>query len=146
MEKYSRTGQVTDENMTHTHCMLDTYDYKYTHSEYVIVIAFQLDFTNASRHYVTRTKFVLIFLLYPLPAAKNRTGLTSKTTVHAIVHAVIYWPVIVDATVQLRASPYSVCGKQSNSWTSSSPSGSHFPYPYVSFNHLYSFIHRTPML
>ena len=24
VEKYSRTGQVTDENMTYAHCMLDT--------------------------------------------------------------------------------------------------------------------------
>jgi hypothetical protein len=35
-------GQVTDENMAHWHCLLDTSGYKYTHSGYVIPIAFQL--------------------------------------------------------------------------------------------------------
>ena len=117
-----------------------------THSEYAIVIAFQLGCTNLCRQYITRTLSVLISLLNPLPAGKNRTGLTPKTTVHAIVHAVICWPVIVNATVHPRSSPYRVCGKQSNSWTSSSPSASVFPGRYASINHLYSFIHRTPKL
>ena len=34
LEKYCRAGQVTDDNMEHEHCMLDTEGYK-PHSEYV---------------------------------------------------------------------------------------------------------------
>ena len=30
MEKYCRSGQATDDNMTHAHCMLDTKGYKHT--------------------------------------------------------------------------------------------------------------------
>jgi len=29
-KKYCRAGQATNDNMTHAHCMLDTYGYKYT--------------------------------------------------------------------------------------------------------------------
>jgi len=32
VEKYGRAGQATADNMTHSHCMLDTKDYKYTHT------------------------------------------------------------------------------------------------------------------
>jgi len=39
-QKYCRAGQATDENMVHAHCMLITYGY--THSDYVILIAFPL--------------------------------------------------------------------------------------------------------
>jgi hypothetical protein len=42
MEQYCRAGQVTDENKVHVHCMLDIKGYKYTHSEYVVLIAFPL--------------------------------------------------------------------------------------------------------
>ena len=42
MEKYGRARQVTDDNMTQVHCMLDTKGYKHTLSEYVIFIAFPL--------------------------------------------------------------------------------------------------------
>ena len=40
MEKCCRVGQATDDNMAHAHCMLD--NLVYTHSEYVIFIAFPL--------------------------------------------------------------------------------------------------------
>ena len=30
VEIYCRAGQVTDDNMAHAHCMLDTQDYKHT--------------------------------------------------------------------------------------------------------------------
>ena len=42
VEKYCRAGQAIDYIMAHAHCMLDTYDYKYRHSQYVILIAFPL--------------------------------------------------------------------------------------------------------
>jgi hypothetical protein len=42
VEKYRRSEQATDDNMAYAHCMLDTYGYKHTLSEYVIVIAFLL--------------------------------------------------------------------------------------------------------
>jgi hypothetical protein len=42
VEKFCRTGQATDDNMAHAHCMPGTYDYKYTHSGCVIFIAFLL--------------------------------------------------------------------------------------------------------
>jgi len=29
-KKHCRTGQATDDNMAHEHCMLDTYGYKHT--------------------------------------------------------------------------------------------------------------------
>ena len=32
MKKYCRAGYVTDDNMAHAHCMLDTYGYKHTHT------------------------------------------------------------------------------------------------------------------
>ena len=38
-KKYCRVGQVTDTNMAHTHCMLDTTD---PHTEYVILNVFTL--------------------------------------------------------------------------------------------------------
>ena len=40
MEKYCRAGQATDDKMEHAHCMLDNESYKYTHSGFVILIAF----------------------------------------------------------------------------------------------------------
>jgi hypothetical protein len=40
--KNFRAGQATDDNTAHAHCMLDTYGYKYTHSDCVILIALQL--------------------------------------------------------------------------------------------------------
>jgi len=42
VEKYCRAGQATDDIMAHAHFVLDTEGYKYTHSEYVILIAFPL--------------------------------------------------------------------------------------------------------
>jgi len=41
--KYCRAGHVTDDNMAHALCVLDTKFYKPTHSEYVIVIASPLE-------------------------------------------------------------------------------------------------------
>jgi hypothetical protein len=40
VEKYYTAGQATDDNMAHAHFMLNAEGYKYTHSEYVILIAF----------------------------------------------------------------------------------------------------------
>jgi hypothetical protein len=46
VEKYCRAGEVTDDNMVYTHCMLYKYGYRHTHThththtEYVILIAF----------------------------------------------------------------------------------------------------------
>jgi len=42
MEKYYRAGQATDNNMAHANFMMDTKGYKYTHSGWVILIAFPL--------------------------------------------------------------------------------------------------------
>jgi hypothetical protein len=44
MGEYCRTGQATNGNMAHAHCMLDIYGYKYarTHTGCVILIAFPL--------------------------------------------------------------------------------------------------------
>jgi hypothetical protein len=39
VEKYCRAGQDTDDIMAHTHFMLDAEGYKFTHLEYVILIA-----------------------------------------------------------------------------------------------------------
>jgi len=36
------SGQATDDNMAHVHCMLDTHIYQQTHSEYVILVAIPL--------------------------------------------------------------------------------------------------------
>jgi len=41
VEKYGTAGQTTYDNMAHTHCMLDTLDYKHTLRN-VIIIAFPL--------------------------------------------------------------------------------------------------------
>jgi len=41
VEKYDKTGQVTDNNTVHAHCMLDNEGYK-THSEYAIIFVFPL--------------------------------------------------------------------------------------------------------
>jgi len=42
VKKYCRAGRATHNNMAHARCMLDTYGYKYTHSDCVILIAFPL--------------------------------------------------------------------------------------------------------
>jgi hypothetical protein len=42
VEKYCRAKHVTDDNMAHAHCMLDTKGYKYTHSGCVLLTAFPL--------------------------------------------------------------------------------------------------------
>jgi hypothetical protein len=39
VEKYCRVGQATDDNIVRAHCMIDTEDYKQTHSGCVILIA-----------------------------------------------------------------------------------------------------------
>jgi len=31
VEKYRSSGQSTDDNMAHVHCLLDTYGYRHTH-------------------------------------------------------------------------------------------------------------------
>jgi hypothetical protein len=41
MEKYCSAEQAADNNMAHVHCMLDT-AYKYTHTDYVILISVPL--------------------------------------------------------------------------------------------------------
>jgi hypothetical protein len=41
MEKYCRTGQATDDNMAHVHCILDTF--KHIHLDYKILISFPLE-------------------------------------------------------------------------------------------------------
>jgi hypothetical protein len=41
VEKYGGTGQATDDNTAHVHCMLDTSGYKYA-LKYAIIIAFPL--------------------------------------------------------------------------------------------------------
>ena len=38
VEKYCRSGQAKGDNMAHANCMLDTYGYRHTHLEYVILI------------------------------------------------------------------------------------------------------------
>jgi len=35
-KKYCRVGPATNDNMAHSHCMLGTYGYKHTHSQYII--------------------------------------------------------------------------------------------------------------
>jgi len=52
--------QVTDDNMAHAHCMLDTKG-TYIHSEYVILIAFPLQqwLNDAPQCYALRTSSVL---------------------------------------------------------------------------------------
>jgi hypothetical protein len=57
VEKYGRARQATDYNMTHAHCMLDTYGYKYTHTDCVTFIAFPLE--QRLQCYVIRTLPVL---------------------------------------------------------------------------------------
>ena len=42
VEKYCRAGQTTDNKIAHAPFMPDVCGYKYTHSEYVILIAFPL--------------------------------------------------------------------------------------------------------
>jgi hypothetical protein len=42
VEKYCGAGQAPDDDMTHAHCVLDTYGYKHTHTGCVIVTAFPL--------------------------------------------------------------------------------------------------------
>jgi len=41
VEKYCRTGQATNDNMTHAHCMLDTKSYKHK-LEYIRLTVFPL--------------------------------------------------------------------------------------------------------
>jgi len=56
VEKYCGTGQATDDNVAHAHCMLDTYGYLCTP-----VVSYSLFFhrnsgcTNAPQCYVVRT-------------------------------------------------------------------------------------------
>jgi hypothetical protein len=56
--------QATDDNVVHAHCMLDTYNYKYTHSGYVILIAFPLQQWLHARDSVLRSAYVacLVFI------------------------------------------------------------------------------------
>jgi hypothetical protein len=62
VDKYCRAGQTTDGNMAHAHCMLDTWGYKYTHSDCVILIAFpqQQWLPNTPPCYVIRTLPVFV--------------------------------------------------------------------------------------
>jgi len=42
VEKCGTAGQTTDDNMAHANCMPDTWDYKHTHTQYIIFITVPL--------------------------------------------------------------------------------------------------------
>jgi hypothetical protein len=70
VEKYCRAGQATDGNMVHAHCMLDTWGYKYTPSECVMLIAFPLQQRLHERPSMLRYTYVdcLCYEIRPLTA------------------------------------------------------------------------------
>jgi len=60
--KYCRAGQATDDNMAHTHRVLDTN----THSEYIIVIAFPLQQWLHERASILRYTYIACLVLAKL--------------------------------------------------------------------------------
>jgi hypothetical protein len=62
MEKYCRAGQVTDDNMKHAYCMLDTKGYEYSQVvQYSLLLDCKNGCTNAPQCYVIGTLPVLFF-------------------------------------------------------------------------------------
>ena len=55
---FCRAGQATYDNMFHVHYMLNTYGYKYTHSEYVILIVFPLQQWLQERSLMLRYEYI----------------------------------------------------------------------------------------
>ena len=72
MEKYCRAGQNTDDNMAHAHCMLDTQDYKYTHSGCVILIAFPLQHWLHERASKLLSTYIACIVLSNVYSSINR--------------------------------------------------------------------------
>jgi hypothetical protein len=62
VEKYSRTGEATVDNMAHAHFTLDTEGYK--HSEYAILIAFLLQQWSNERASVLRYTYIACLVVY----------------------------------------------------------------------------------
>ena len=71
VEKYCRAGQVTDDNMAHAHCMLDTKEYKYT---LVICNTYCLSAeTTVARTRLNVTFMPTLPVLFCTPLCKERT-------------------------------------------------------------------------
>jgi len=58
VEYVCRTGQATDDNMAHAHCMMDTNGHRERHSEYVIITAFPLQQWLQERASMIRYTFI----------------------------------------------------------------------------------------
>jgi len=69
VRKYCRAGQATDDNMVHTHCMLDTN----THSEYVILIAFALQQWLKEVASILRYTYTVCLVLTEITASISHT-------------------------------------------------------------------------
>ena len=64
VKKYSKAGQIADDNLAHALCMLGNYGYtyKHTHPEYVILIAFPWQQWLHKRASVLRYAYLACFL------------------------------------------------------------------------------------
>jgi Na+/melibiose symporter-like transporter len=78
VEKYCRAGRVTDDNMAHAHCMLDTKGYRHTHSGCLIHIALprqQCFHERASVLSYTYTACLFVLYVYILLLECNTSSL-----------------------------------------------------------------------
>jgi hypothetical protein len=65
VEKYSRAGEATDDDMVHAHCTLGTKGCRHTLMEYAIILALVLNngYTNEPQRYVIRAVAVVVCCL-----------------------------------------------------------------------------------
>jgi len=86
VEKFCSDIQATDDNMAHAHCMLDNLVYKhtrahaYTHTEYVILIAFPLQQWLQEHALVFRYTYITL----PVWPASWSSGQSLLTTNHEV--------------------------------------------------------------
>jgi hypothetical protein len=72
VKKYRSAGQATDDNIAHAHCMLDTKDYKYTHSGQVLLIAFALQQWLYKRSSLLRYAYIACLVFFPSAARYDK--------------------------------------------------------------------------
>ena len=66
MEKYCRTGQATDGNMAHVHCMLDIYGNKHTHTHTVCIILITFPLQQWSHESASMSRYTSVSQMKPV--------------------------------------------------------------------------------
>jgi hypothetical protein len=76
VEKYCRTGQATNDNVAHAHCMLDIQ--VCTHSQYVILVDFPVQYWLQERSSVLRYTYMYCTVPVLFPTGHSSSGASAS--------------------------------------------------------------------